>query len=111
MKWTRKIQAFLHDPPDKAIKMTVVEGKPYTYPSFDFGKCCFCGLCVESCPTESLKTTDIVELASFEYSGLVYPPNRLVEPDLKKVLPQMKYELKTAISKNKGPYYIRRRVR
>jgi|Deesub1362A_J573_1020465.scaffolds.fasta_scaffold00003_439 formate hydrogenlyase subunit 6/NADH:ubiquinone oxidoreductase subunit I len=96
--------------PDQAIKFFPVEGKPFTYPAFDFGKCSFCGLCVETCPTDSLHFTDIVELAGEDYKELVYMPDELREKDIKEILPEMEYELKTTITRD-GPRYLRRKVR
>ena len=96
--------------PDEAIKFFPVEGRRFTYPAFDFGKCCFCGLCVEICPTNSLHFTDIVELVAEEYKDLVHLPEDLKEKDLREILPEMKYELKTIITKD-GPRYIRKKVR
>ncbi|HEW93844.1 NADH-quinone oxidoreductase subunit I [Candidatus Geothermarchaeota archaeon] len=95
--------------PDSAIQMKFVEGSKVTHPAIDFLKCSFCGLCVEICPREALKMTNVVELAEDEYRELVYTPEKLsIEPNLKDILPMMKYELEPVITPRKMGYSRRR---
>jgi len=95
--------------PDHAIEMKIVKGSKVTHPAIDFLKCSFCGLCVEICPRDALNMTNIVELADKEYKNLVYYPEKLSEkPDIKKILPMLKYELEPVISRDKMSYRRRR---
>lgn len=38
----------------------------------DFGKCCYCGLCVPPCPTECIYMTDVYEFSEYDRKDLVY---------------------------------------
>jgi len=38
----------------------------------DFGKCCYCGLCVPPCPTECIYMTSVYEFSAYDRSELVY---------------------------------------
>lgn len=38
----------------------------------DFGKCCFCQLCVFPCPTECIYMTDVFEYSVYDRNDLVY---------------------------------------
>jgi len=38
----------------------------------DFGKCCYCGLCVPPCPTECIYMTDVFEFSEYDRKNLVY---------------------------------------
>jgi formate hydrogenlyase subunit 6/NADH:ubiquinone oxidoreductase subunit I len=97
--------------PDHAIRMKIVEGRKVTHPAIDFLKCSFCGMCVEICPRGALNMHPVVELASSEYKDLVHTPEKMVSvPDIKEILPMLKYELEPVITPKKMGY-IRRRVR
>jgi|Deesub1362B_J571_1020462.scaffolds.fasta_scaffold00004_444 formate hydrogenlyase subunit 6/NADH:ubiquinone oxidoreductase subunit I len=98
--------------PDLAIEMVPVEGRELTHPQIDYGKCSFCGFCVDYCPTHALKETPITEIASFTREGLIYDPIRLSqEPDIKELLPELKYELNPIIDRKYGIRYARKRVK
>jgi len=97
--------------PDQAIKMKIVKGRRVTHPSIDFLKCSFCGMCVEICPREALNMHPIVELAASEYKDLVHSPEEMAsKPDIKEILPMLKYELEPVITPKKMGY-MRRRIR
>ena len=56
---------------NKAIKMVEVKEEykviyPKTYPQIDLGKCCFCALCQDICPTGCLILTEDFYLATFD---------------------------------------------
>jgi NADH-quinone oxidoreductase subunit I len=97
--------------PDLAIEMVPVEGRELTHPQIDYGRCCYCGFCVEYCPTHALKETSVTEIAVYNRDDLIYDPIRLSEePDIKKLLPELKYELKTIIDRKYGIRYAKKRV-
>jgi formate hydrogenlyase subunit 6/NADH:ubiquinone oxidoreductase subunit I len=58
----------------------IVEFKGKKHPQINYGKCCFCGLCVFSCPKGALKRTNDYELATYDKSNLVYSPEQLSTP-------------------------------
>ncbi len=45
-------------------KFENVESKIKLRPVVDYGRCCYCGFCVDVCPTKSLKLTPRYELVS-----------------------------------------------
>lgn len=97
--------------PDNAIKMVEVKDTEVTNPQIDYGKCCYCGLCTEYCPRNALIQTPVVEIVSESRAGLIYDPKKLAEiPDIKKMLPELKYELEPIIDSKYGIRYVRRRI-
>jgi len=38
----------------------------------DFGKCCYCQLCVYPCPTECIKMTEVFEFSEYDRNKLLY---------------------------------------
>ena len=98
--------------PVNAIKMVEVEGSRFTHPQIDYGRCCYCGLCVEYCPRRALRHTTIVEVCTESRDALIYDPKKLsVEPEIREILPELKYELEAIIDAKFGIKYERRRVR
>ena len=68
-----------------AIDMQKVEkGKPQNkkqiWPAVDYGRCVFCGLCVDACPFDALDMTNDYELAAYDKMGLKYTPDMLAVP-------------------------------
>ena len=63
--------------PTRAISLVNVGER--RLPSFDLGRCCMCGLCVEKCP-RTLTFTRAYELSSYDRHDFVYPPERLSLP-------------------------------
>ena len=47
-------------------------------PVIDYGRCCYCGLCVEICPTKSLKLTPNFKLISSDRKKFKFMPTQLV---------------------------------
>ncbi|PIU66711.1 MAG: NADH-quinone oxidoreductase subunit I [Armatimonadetes bacterium CG07_land_8_20_14_0_80_59_28] len=72
--------------PDKLISMDLEkrEGHPGRYPTkfyIDLNPCCFCGLCVEVCPTpmKALIMTANFHMVSGEHKDLVLTKGKLLE--------------------------------
>jgi NADH-quinone oxidoreductase subunit I len=53
------------------------QNKKSIMPQIDFGKCVFCGLCVDACPFYALFMTNDYELSSFTKEHLIYTPSQL----------------------------------
>jgi len=45
-----------------------------TYPKIDLGKCCFCGLCEDICPTDAIILSKNVFLSTFDQSNMIRYP-------------------------------------
>ena len=68
-----------------AIEMQLVKkGKPQNkkeiWPAVDYGRCVFCGLCVDACPFDALRMTNDYELAAYDKMALKYTPDMLMVP-------------------------------
>jgi NADH-quinone oxidoreductase subunit I len=68
-----------------AIEMQHVQkGKPQNkkeiWPAVDYGRCVFCGLCVDACPFDALFMTNDYELAAYDKASLKYTPDMLAVP-------------------------------
>ena len=91
--------------PCNSIKLVDVEGKEGKYPQIDYQTCSLCGYCVEFCPTKALEFTDFVEFSEINRSKLIYSPERLSEtPDLKYVLPMMRWRTKKYLTDKELKY-------
>ena len=74
------VQAFLNtnctvccrDCPANAIEIVEVDGRKR--PQFNLNKCIFCNQCIESCPRNAIKGTNIYELATTDKGSLVLKP-------------------------------------
>jgi len=68
--------------PNRAIEMVEREqdGKTVLQPQIDFRKCCFCGLCVDNCPTGALTFTNFPVLLTMQPETLIYTPEKLAKP-------------------------------
>jgi NADH-quinone oxidoreductase subunit I len=62
----------------------VTKGKPQNkkdiWPAVDYGRCVFCGLCVDACPFDALYMTNDYELSAYDKMGLKYTPDMLAVP-------------------------------
>lgn len=72
--------------PTSAIEMVREEGsKGLGYPRYDYGRCCFCSICVLVCPNRALETTGDYELSAYDKSSLVYPTQlTITAPDVRR---------------------------
>src|SRR3712207_3332327 len=66
----------------EAIQMVKVEeqwkqNKKSIMPQIDYGKCVFCGFCVDACPFYALFMTNDYELSAYTKSNLIYTPSQL----------------------------------
>lgn len=66
----------------EAIAMVKIDkqwehNKKSIMPQIDYGKCVFCGLCVDACPFYALFMTDDYELAAYTKEQLIYTPDQL----------------------------------
>lgn len=53
------------------------QNKKSIFPSIDYGRCVFCGLCVDSCPFGCLHMTPQSSLADYDRKKLWYSPKEL----------------------------------
>jgi len=78
--------AFMCDEISNAIVMVELpelkfeQNKKSLFPSIDYGRCVFCGLCVDACPFGSLHMTPEVRLADYDRNRLYYSPLELSIP-------------------------------
>ena len=64
----------VRDCPAKAIEIVEVEGGKRR-PQIDLNKCVFCYQCVESCPRQAIKGSELYELATTDKSSLIMKPH------------------------------------
>lgn len=57
-----------------------VQNKKDIWPAVDYGRCVFCGLCVDACPFDALFMTNEYELSAYDKMSLKYTPDMLSVP-------------------------------
>jgi formate hydrogenlyase subunit 6/NADH:ubiquinone oxidoreductase subunit I len=91
--------------PCNSIQLVEVPGKEKKFPQIDYQTCSFCGYCVTYCPKSALVFTELVEFSTTDRKSLVYSPQRLMEvPDLKEVLPMLKYRTEKYLTDTEKKY-------
>ncbi|MGD1054980.1 MAG: NADH-quinone oxidoreductase subunit I [Nitrososphaerales archaeon] len=56
------------------------QNKKDIWPAVDYGRCVFCGLCVDACPFAALYMTNEYELSAYDKMSLKYTSNMLAVP-------------------------------
>lgn len=56
------------------------QNKKDIWPAVDYGRCVFCGLCVDACPFDALRMTNDYELSAYDKMNLKYTPDMLAVP-------------------------------
>lgn len=66
--------------PAKAISIATSGGKEYRVDSYeiDYGRCQLCGICVDVCPTRTLKHTQEFEMADYRKADTVYSKDKML---------------------------------
>ncbi|MCS7143004.1 MAG: 4Fe-4S binding protein [Aigarchaeota archaeon] len=67
----------------------LTNNKKSYFPQVDYGRCVFCGLCVDACPFYALEMSPDVELSALERPGLVYNPISLAPKKISTVQPSI----------------------
>ncbi len=68
--------------PEKCI--TIVQRGDRWYPQYFYGRCCFCHFCTDYCPEFALEETVEYDIAEYNRELLVWSPERLARPPIKK---------------------------
>jgi NADH-quinone oxidoreductase subunit I len=56
------------------------QNKKDIWPAVDYGRCVFCGLCVDACPFDALYMTNDYELSAYDRAALKFTPDILMVP-------------------------------
>jgi NADH-quinone oxidoreductase subunit I len=62
------------------VQKSKAQNKKDIWPAVDYGRCVFCGLCVDACPFDALFMTNDYELAAYDKASLKYTPDMLAVP-------------------------------
>ena len=68
--------------PEKCI--TIVQRGDRWFPQYFYGRCCFCHFCTDYCPEFALEETVEYDIAEYSRDLLVWSPERLAKPPIKK---------------------------
>ncbi|MEM3141066.1 MAG: 4Fe-4S binding protein [Nitrososphaerota archaeon] len=67
------------------------------FPAVDYGRCVFCGFCVDACPFNAIEMTPVYELSVFEREELLYNPLMLSTKYFETYPPETNWAEKTII--------------
>jgi len=62
------------------VKLDRPQNKKNIWPAVDYGRCVFCGLCVDACPFDALSMTNEFELSAYDRASLKFTPQMLFKP-------------------------------
>ena len=62
------------------IDEKLAHNKKSYFPAVDYGRCVFCGFCVDACPFYALEMTSEYELSATDRMSLLYTPRKLAGP-------------------------------
>lgn len=88
--------------PDRDLGVTSTGQKKRLHvPVFDidFGKCCYCGLCVYPCPTDCIFMTEVFEFSEFDRKNLIYNFSRMIPVEIEEAQAKLKKAEEEAAAK------------
>ncbi|MEM0349176.1 MAG: 4Fe-4S binding protein [Candidatus Caldarchaeum sp.] len=65
------------------IDEKLAHNKKSYFPAVDYGRCVFCGFCVDACPFYALEMTTEIELSDTDRRSLFYTPKKLAKPGVR----------------------------
>ncbi|BAJ51336.1 hypothetical protein CSUB_C1485 [Candidatus Caldarchaeum subterraneum] len=65
------------------IDEKLAHNKKSYFPAVDYGRCVFCGFCVDACPFYALEMTPEIELSDTDRRSLFYSPKKLAKPGVR----------------------------
>jgi len=83
------------------VNVSYPQNKKEIYPSVDYGRCVFCGFCVDACPFYALNMTNDVEISELKRNSLFYTPLELFQKPVP--FPAKRQEWKLDVKK--GAYH------
>ncbi|MEM0286852.1 MAG: NADH-quinone oxidoreductase subunit I [Conexivisphaerales archaeon] len=69
------------------------QNKKKIFPAVDYGRCVFCGFCVDACPFYALYMTPVAELSEYDRNDLYYSPYELSKPPAVNPTPRAKEKI------------------
>ena len=96
-----------------AITMVKVDGKfPRNkrgiFPSIDYGRCVFCGLCVDACAFDALSMTGYEELADYDRAALWYGPEDVSKPPSELPVKIRARSAELVLDRKRGAHHVQR---
>ncbi|MDW8084132.1 MAG: 4Fe-4S binding protein [Candidatus Caldarchaeum sp.] len=65
------------------IDEKLAHNKKSYFPAVDYGRCVFCGLCVDACPFYALEMMPAYEISEMDRKSLFYNPKQLAKPSFR----------------------------
>jgi len=87
------------------MKMVTEGGKKF--PSINYGRCVFCGFCVDVCPVDALKETRVHDAVFTNRRDLVFRPDRF-DQDFDQPIPSQGIvkKVRAVVDEKKGIKYV-----